>query len=44
VIYDWRLNGNALPITDRLAGRLVETRKPFVCPAPATGGNAGARK
>ncbi len=35
VIYDWRLNGNAMPITDRLAGRIVDTRKPFVCPAPS---------
>jgi len=33
VIYDWRLNGSALPVTDRLAGRLVDTRKAFVCPA-----------
>ena len=35
VIYDWRLNGKAMPITDRLAGRMVDTRKPFVCPLPA---------
>jgi soluble lytic murein transglycosylase len=34
VIYDWRLNGRAMPITDRLAGRIVDTRKPFVCPLP----------
>jgi soluble lytic murein transglycosylase len=34
VIYDWRLNGRAMPITDRLAGRMVDTRKAFVCPAP----------
>ncbi|MEQ1512140.1 MAG: transglycosylase SLT domain-containing protein [Lysobacteraceae bacterium] len=34
VIYDWRLNGNAMPITDRLAGRIVDTRKKFVCPLP----------
>lgn len=35
VIYDWRLNGSALPVTDRLAGRLVDTRKAFVCPTAA---------
>ena len=35
VIYDWRLNGSAMPITDRLAGRIVDTRKPFVCPTPS---------
>lgn len=34
VIYDWRLNGKAMPVTDRLAGRMVDTRKAFVCPAP----------
>ena len=34
VIYDWRLNGTAMPITDRLAGRIVDTRKKFVCPLP----------
>ncbi len=35
VIYDWRLNGKAMPITDRLAGRMVDTRKAFVCPLQA---------
>ena len=34
VIYDWRLNGTAMPVTDRLAGRLVDTRKTFACPLP----------
>lgn len=34
VIYDWRLNRSAMPITDRLAGRIVDTRKKFVCPLP----------
>lgn len=34
VIYDWRLNNSAMPITDRLAGRIVDTRKQFVCPLP----------
>ena len=32
VIYDWRLNGTALPITDRMLGRLEGKRKSFVCP------------
>jgi soluble lytic murein transglycosylase len=34
VLYDWRLNGSAMPVTDRLAGRIVDTRKTFVCPTP----------
>lgn len=34
VIYDWRLNGDALPVTDRLMGRTEGRRKPFACPAP----------
>ncbi len=34
VIYDWRLNRSAMPITERLAGRMVETRKKFACPVP----------
>ncbi|MDB6164500.1 MAG: transglycosylase domain protein [Xanthomonadaceae bacterium] len=34
-IYDWRLNGNALPVSDRMRGNLEATRKQFVCP-PAT--------
>ena len=32
VIYDWRLNGDALPLSDRMIGKLVDTRKPFTCP------------
>ncbi|GGD52137.1 transglycosylase SLT domain-containing protein [Pseudoxanthomonas indica] len=32
VIYDWRLNGNALPITDRMLGKLDGKRRSFVCP------------
>ena len=32
VIYDWRLNGTALPVTDRLLGRLEGKRKSFLCP------------
>jgi soluble lytic murein transglycosylase len=38
VIYDWRLNGNALPITDRMLGRVNAKRKAFVCPTPAPKG------
>ncbi|KAF1685175.1 lytic murein transglycosylase [Pseudoxanthomonas broegbernensis] len=32
VIYDWRLNGNALPVSDRLMGRMDGARKGFACP------------
>ncbi|MET0814107.1 MAG: transglycosylase SLT domain-containing protein [Pseudoxanthomonas sp.] len=32
VIYDWRLTGNALPITDRMLGRVDAKRKSFSCP------------
>ncbi|HEY5972369.1 MAG TPA: transglycosylase SLT domain-containing protein [Pseudoxanthomonas sp.] len=32
VIYDWRLNGNALPVTERMLGKVNAKRKPFVCP------------
>ena len=38
VIYDWRLNGDALPLSDRLMGRLVDTRKRFACNADAPQG------
>ena len=31
VIYDWRLNGDAAPVTDRMRGR-AGTRKAFACP------------
>ena len=37
VVYDWRLNGNAAPLSDRLIGRLVtdpHQRRGFVCPLP----------
>jgi soluble lytic murein transglycosylase len=33
VIYDWRLNGDALPLSDRLVGKLNDQRKRFGCPA-----------
>ena len=32
VLYDWRLNGNALSLTERMRGRLNGPRKKFVCP------------
>jgi peptidoglycan lytic transglycosylase len=32
VIYDWRLNGTALPVTDRMLGRVDAKRKSFTCP------------
>ncbi|NUS39430.1 MAG: lytic transglycosylase domain-containing protein [Lysobacter sp.] len=31
-IYDWRLNGNALPLDARMQGRTQAQRKPFACP------------
>ena len=36
VIYDWRLNGNALPVSERLLGRTEGKRKGFACPDPAS--------
>lgn len=32
-VYDWRLNGNALRLSDRLLGRVDGTRKTFACPS-----------
>ena len=32
VLYDWRLNGTALSLTERMRGRLDGPRKKFVCP------------
>jgi soluble lytic murein transglycosylase len=31
-VYDWRLNGNALSLSDRMRGRTGGTRKQFTCP------------
>ncbi len=31
VIYDWRLNGDALPLSDRLRGKFTDTRKKIAC-------------
>ena len=39
VIYDWRLNGDALPVTDRMNGRLQAKRKALTCPADADKGS-----
>jgi soluble lytic murein transglycosylase len=33
VIYDWRLNGDALPVSDRMQARTGVPRKRFDCPA-----------
>jgi len=32
VIYDWRLHGDAQPLSERLRGRNSHTRKGFICP------------
>ncbi len=40
VLYDWRLNGDALNVTDRMLGRNNAKRKSFACPA---GASASAR-
>lgn len=34
-IYDWRLNGNALPLAERMQGRMQGPRKAFACPLAA---------
>jgi soluble lytic murein transglycosylase len=31
-LYDWRLNGNALPLSERMQGRTQAARKAFTCP------------
>lgn len=33
VMYDWRMRGDALRLTDRMAGRMSGNRTRFVCPA-----------
>lgn len=35
VLYDWRLNGDALRLDDRMRGRTDGPRKGFACPTPA---------
>jgi len=32
VIYDWRLNGNAVPVSERMRGQEGNARKKFSCP------------
>jgi soluble lytic murein transglycosylase len=39
-VYDWRLNGDALRLSDRLQGRTNGPRKGFVCPAIEPAKNA----
>ena len=34
-IYDWLLDGDALPVSERLLGRTGGARKSFACPTPA---------
>ncbi len=40
VIYDWRLDGRAVPVGERMLGRTVPVdspkRRPFTCPTPDT--------
>jgi soluble lytic murein transglycosylase len=39
VVYDWRLNGDAAPLSERMLGRLVtdaRARRPFTCPTPTS--------
>ena len=38
VIYDWRLDGDAVPVTDRILGRTVNaaSRRKFHCPTPSS--------
>ena len=34
VLYDWRMRGDALRLTDRIAGRMTGQRTRFTCPTP----------
>ena len=39
VVYDWRLNGDATPLSERMLGRLPTdrgVRRPFACPTTST--------
>lgn len=41
VVYDWRLNGNAVPVSDRLVGATTGEPSPhrsFSCPLPSANG------
>ncbi|WP_083512837.1 lytic transglycosylase domain-containing protein [Lysobacter gummosus] len=42
VLYDWRLNGDALNVSDRLRGVTNTQRKSFVCPAAAASAASAA--
>jgi soluble lytic murein transglycosylase len=33
VLYDWRMNGDAVPVSQRLRGQVPDKRKKFVCAA-----------
>lgn len=47
VLYDWRLNGDALPLSERMRGRTAAARKKFACPvaeAPKTAPAATSAK
>ena len=35
VIYDWRLNGAAVPVSERMLGNVGTPDRTFACPAPA---------
>src|SRR4249919_2809413 len=35
VLYDWRLNGDAAPVTNRMRGQAGAARKKFACPVAA---------
>jgi soluble lytic murein transglycosylase len=37
VIYDWRLDGSAVPVSDRMLGRTPAARKRFSCPLTPAG-------
>ncbi len=41
-VYDWRLNGNALRLSDRMLGRSGGARKQFACPMPEAAKPAAA--
>ncbi|KRG68422.1 transglycosylase SLT domain-containing protein [Pseudoxanthomonas dokdonensis] len=39
VLYDWRLNGDALPLSQRMLGRMDGKRKAFTCSEGSGGGS-----
>jgi soluble lytic murein transglycosylase len=47
VIYDWRMNGTAAPVSARMLGKLVDDpaqRRAFACAAPAVATSKGAAR